>query len=131
MERIRWGAMDHRAGCMTRAFGGLPSAPVPGNTRAVLQLTDVTHTYNDRTPWSRRALSDVNLTIGDGDGLLVLGGNGSGKSTLAWIMAGLIAPSKGTAVFDGKPDRKSVVEGKSVSVSVDLGGRRYIKKKKR
>src|SRR3546814_15357737 len=27
-------------------------------------------------------------------------------------------------------DRKSVVEGKSVSVRVDLGGRRYIKKKK-
>src|SRR3546814_18615360 len=28
-------------------------------------------------------------------------------------------------------DRKSVVEGKSVSVSVDLGGRRMIKKKKK
>src|SRR3546814_14864632 len=32
------------------------------------------------------------------------------------------------AVFDH--DRKSVVEGKSVSVSVDIGGRRIIKKKK-
>src|SRR3546814_12183687 len=30
----------------------------------------------------------------------------------------------------GKEDRKSVVEGKSVSVRVDLGGRRFIKKKK-
>src|SRR3546814_15669704 len=29
------------------------------------------------------------------------------------------------------PDRKSVVEGKSVSVRVDLGGRRIIKKKKK
>src|SRR3546814_7696650 len=29
-----------------------------------------------------------------------------------------------------RPDRKSVVEGKSVSVRVDLGGRRIIKKKK-
>ncbi len=95
--------IDHQPGWMTSTFGGPPSAPWPVSTRAVLQLTDVTHTYNDRTPWSRRALSDVNLTIGDGDGLLVLGGNGSGKSTLAWIMAGLIAPSKGTAVFDGKP----------------------------
>src|SRR3546814_16707192 len=27
------------------------------------------------------------------------------------------------------PDRKSVVQGKSVSVRVDLGGRRYIRKK--
>src|SRR3546814_20220928 len=33
-------------------------------------------------------------------------------------------------LFDGVEDRKSVVKGKSVSVSVDLGGRRIIKKKK-
>src|SRR3546814_16461693 len=32
--------------------------------------------------------------------------------------------------IDGQPDRKSVVEGKSVSVRVDLGGRRIIKNKK-
>src|SRR3546814_15197386 len=32
---------------------------------------------------------------------------------------------------DGPQDRKSVVEGKSVSVRVDLGGRRSIKKKKK
>src|SRR3546814_11600348 len=30
-----------------------------------------------------------------------------------------------------RPDRKSVVEGKSVSVRVDIGGRRISKKKKR
>src|SRR3546814_17506139 len=32
--------------------------------------------------------------------------------------------------FEGGEDRKSVVSGKSVSVRVDLGGRRIIKKKK-
>src|SRR3546814_20804115 len=32
--------------------------------------------------------------------------------------------------FDIEEDRKSVVEGKSVSVRVDLGGRRYSNKKK-
>src|SRR3546814_19561985 len=31
----------------------------------------------------------------------------------------------------GHPDRKSVVEGKSVSVRVDLGGRRILKNKKK
>src|SRR3546814_11824265 len=34
------------------------------------------------------------------------------------------------ARFQSKADRKSVVAGKSVSVRVDLGGRRIIKKKK-
>src|SRR3546814_15310255 len=32
-------------------------------------------------------------------------------------------------ILPDKPDRKSVVEGKSVSVRVDLGGRSIIKKK--
>src|SRR3546814_18839343 len=39
-------------------------------------------------------------------------------------------PADGLAVVDGR-DRKSVVWGKSGSLSVDLGGRRYIKKKKK
>src|SRR3546814_17203031 len=36
----------------------------------------------------------------------------------------------GLQTADREEDRKSVVEGKSVSVRVDLGGRRIIKKKK-
>src|SRR3546814_551059 len=46
----------------------------------------------------------------------------------------LLAPyAKGGKIglFGGAGDRKSVVEGKSVSVRVDLGGRRIIKKKKK
>src|SRR3546814_16105856 len=38
---------------------------------------------------------------------------------------------RGRGRRDGSQDRKSVVEGKSVSVRVDLGGRRIIKKKTR
>src|SRR3546814_20473212 len=34
------------------------------------------------------------------------------------------------SALPGEGDRKSVVSGKSVSVRVDLGGRRFIKKKK-
>src|SRR3546814_16213850 len=40
------------------------------------------------------------------------------------------APLKGGVVLRSSRDRKSVVEGKSVSVRVDLGGRSIIKKKK-
>lgn len=74
----------------------------------LLELRGVEHTYNRRTPWAQRALDGVDLTIGRGDGILVLGGNGSGKSTLAWIMAGLTTPSAGSALFDGRPISRDV-----------------------
>lgn len=68
---------------------------------ALMELSGVAHTYNRRTPWSQRALDGIDLTVAQGDGILILGGNGSGKSTLAWILAGLTKPSEGTAQFDG------------------------------
>src|SRR3546814_16652947 len=42
----------------------------------------------------------------------------------------IILPEIGIDNFEVADDRKSVVSGKSVSVRVDLGGRRIIKKKK-
>src|SRR3546814_12358016 len=43
---------------------------------------------------------------------------------------GVGSPARYTSALRRLPDRKSVVSGKSVSVRVDLGGRRIIKKKK-
>src|SRR3546814_15624838 len=48
------------------------------------------------------------------------------KSVIAIAAVGAMAPW----FTPGEIDRKSVVSGKSVSVRVDLGGRRIIKKKK-
>ena len=100
--------IEHEPGWMVGT--GAPTVPTywPRSTKALLEIKNLSHTYNNRTPWSRTALSDVNLTIGSGDGVLVLGGNGSGKSTLAWIMAGLTVPTSGTALFDGKPIARQV-----------------------
>ncbi|MGH7293005.1 MAG: ABC transporter ATP-binding protein, partial [Myxococcota bacterium] len=55
------------------------------------------------TPGASTALRDVDLVVNEGDGVLIHGLNGSGKSTLAWIMAGLLAPTSGTCLLDGKP----------------------------
>src|SRR3546814_11884237 len=41
-----------------------------------------------------------------------------------------LAPALAAKLGEDHTDRKSVVEGKSVSVRVDIGGRRIIKKKK-
>ncbi|MCX2966917.1 ABC transporter ATP-binding protein [Gordonia aquimaris] len=84
-------------------FGPRPAQPL-------LMLQGVGHTYLAGSPWAVRALHDVSITVHRGDGLLIVGGNGSGKTTLAWVMAGLIAPSEGTATLDGAPSTDKVGE---------------------
>jgi heme exporter protein A len=44
----------------------------------------------------RRVLSGVDLVVEPGDLVLVTGPNGSGKTTLLRILAGLVAPTRGT-----------------------------------
>ncbi|VEG47411.1 ATPase component of various ABC-type transport systems with duplicated ATPase domain [Mycolicibacterium chitae] len=87
------------------------TAVVPSATGAVdhngaapvIEFDRVSHEYGAGTPWAKSALRDISFTVHEGDGVLIHGGNGSGKSTLAWIMAGLITPTAGTAMVDGKP----------------------------
>jgi energy-coupling factor transport system ATP-binding protein len=69
----------------------------------LLELRGVGHQYGCGTPWASTALHDIDLVIGEGDGVLIHGLNGSGKSTLAWIMAGLLAPTTGSCLLDGEP----------------------------
>lgn len=50
----------------------------------------------------KKALNDINLTIGRGRIIGLLGPNGSGKSTMIKLANGLLTPSKGEILIDGK-----------------------------
>src|SRR3546814_14459833 len=63
-----------------------------------------------------------------GAAALILEGNALNGAIDFYRVAGGTAGA--TASLSSQLDRKSVVQGKSVSVRVDLGGRRIIKKKK-
>src|SRR5580658_3350390 len=52
-----------------------------------------------------RALSDVSLTLGAGEVLVLVGENGAGKSTLMKILAGALQADQGEILIDGKPVR--------------------------
>ena len=49
-----------------------------------------------------QALRDIDLTVGRGEVVAVVGANGAGKSTLLKTVTGLLAPTKGQIVFDGE-----------------------------
>ncbi len=49
------------------------------------------------------ALCDVSFSVARGEFVALIGPSGCGKSTLLRIVAGLLAPSAGTVLFDGQP----------------------------
>ena len=63
---------------------------------AILQCKDLTKRYN-----YTEALSHVDLTIGRGKIVGLLGPNGSGKTTLIKTASGLLMPSGGELLIDG------------------------------
>jgi len=63
-------------------------------------------------------LNDVNLLIGDGELVAILGENGAGKTTLIKHINGLLKPSKGAVLVNGMSTKESTVA--SIAKSVGL-----------
>jgi len=66
----------------------------------MIQLTDVTKQFDGKRRVT--ALSDVNLSIGRGERVSIVGPSGSGKSTLLNLIGGLDRPSAGEIAIDGR-----------------------------
>ena len=58
------------------------------------------------------ALEDVSFQAEPGHVLGYLGHNGSGKSTTVNILTGLLEPSRGTVLFEGRPIHEQLIEYK-------------------
>ncbi len=68
-----------------------------------ITLSDLSHSYlNKQKSNSDWALRDVNLDWHDGGAYALLGPSGCGKTTLLNIISGLLNPTKGKVLFDGK-----------------------------
>jgi ABC-type glutathione transport system ATPase component len=65
-------------------------------------IDKVTKVFNPGRPDQVVALSEVDLTVGDGEFVSLIGPSGCGKSTLLRLIGDLIAPSAGTVTIAGQ-----------------------------
>ena len=79
-----------------------PAASVDApNPAPLLQLENLHKRFDVGAGRQLHAVDDVNLTIGAGESLGLVGESGCGKSTLVRLVARLLDPSEGRIVFDG------------------------------
>ncbi|MFN3830290.1 NitT/TauT family transport system ATP-binding protein [Tepidimonas ignava] len=83
----------------------MPSTPRADVTTPAIELQDVACTFiSPDAPGQRyTAVQGVDLTVGAGEFVSVVGPTGCGKSTLLNVAAGLLAPSRGTVRVFGQP----------------------------
>ena len=68
----------------------------------MLEIKNISKTFNPGTINEKRALTNVSLTLNDGDFVTVIGGNGAGKSTLLNAIAGVWPVDSGSISIDGQ-----------------------------
>ena len=69
--------------------------------RIMLNINHIAKTFNPGTITEKRALTDVDLKLNEGDFVTIIGGNGAGKSTTLNAVAGVFAVDQGTIGIAG------------------------------
>jgi len=68
----------------------------------ILEVKNLHHVYSAGTPFEHIALNDVSFSVERGEFIGVIGHTGSGKSTLMQHLNGLLKPTSGSVLLDGK-----------------------------
>jgi len=79
----------------------------------MIEVRDLYYTY----PSGVQAVSGVTVTIRDKEFVAIMGENGAGKSTLVKHFNGILKPTKGEVLVDGRPTTKASV----AELSRDVG----------
>ena len=68
----------------------------------LLELKNVSKTFGQGIN-KNEVLSDINLSVEDGEFVAIVGFSGSGKTTLINLINGLLFPDSGEVLLDGSP----------------------------
>jgi ABC-type bacteriocin/lantibiotic exporter with double-glycine peptidase domain len=82
-----------------RSFQVAAAAGPSRQLHGELELHDLGFQFSSTTPM---LFGGLNLKLGAGQHLAIVGGSGSGKSTLLRLLAGLYHPSQGRVLYDGR-----------------------------
>jgi NitT/TauT family transport system ATP-binding protein len=81
---------------------------------AVLSIRDLRQVYNLGSAEEREAIANISFSVQPGEFVCIVGPSGAGKTTLLRCLSGLLRPTGGDVLFEGRrldkvPDRLSVV----------------------
>lgn len=68
----------------------------------VIEVKDLSFVYGVDTPFEKKAVDNLSLSIKQGEVIGLIGHTGSGKSTFVQMLNGLIKPSSGQVLLEGK-----------------------------
>lgn len=87
----------------------------------IIEIKNLNYTYSKKTPFEKKALSNINLNIEEGSFVALIGATGSGKSTLIQHLNGLIKiqnKKETEIIIDSKP----IIQKKNLkSIRFDVG----------
>ncbi len=75
---------------------------------ALLETKNLTHIFDDKTT----AIKNVNLQVAENDFIVLSGANGSGKTVLIRHLNGLLMPTSGEVLLNGKNIKKNIIEAR-------------------
>ncbi|RYF62765.1 MAG: ATP-binding cassette domain-containing protein, partial [Cytophagaceae bacterium] len=89
---------------MTTSLIDSPDVPVLGTVdRTVsIEVKNVTVSFKSSGKQQFTAVKDIDLTIGKGEIVSIIGHSGCGKSTLMNTISGMVSPSSGEVLVNGK-----------------------------
>ena len=87
---------------------------------SLIKVENLSYTYGEGTPFSKQALSDVSFEIEKGEIIGIIGHTGSGKSTLIQHLNGLIKPTSGRILLDGRDIWENPKEIRKIRFRVGL-----------
>ena len=86
----------------------------------ILETKNLSYVYSDGTPFRVTAINNVNISIEKGEFVGIIGHTGSGKSTLVQHLNGLLTPSSGEVLLDGRNINESKITRRQARFKVGL-----------